>query len=159
MTTTRTTTLRGRPSGREASGAEPGSILAVDLGLAPAAITPPQRSVRANIDANVARYRQYSRNIFPIFHFHCGFRNPCKTEGVVTPRHEPTWEQDMSTLDFQDREPDLNPARRQSNQPFAGNTAFYDRLQGRNKSAMARYGWVALPVAAVAIIGVVAMTS
>ncbi|MGZ6013118.1 MAG: hypothetical protein ACXWK0_14850 [Caulobacteraceae bacterium] len=66
----------------------------------------------------------------------------------------------MSALDFQDREPELERARRTNNQLFAGNSAFYERLQGQGrKGALERYGWIALPVAAVAIIGVVAATS
>jgi uncharacterized protein YbjQ (UPF0145 family) len=66
----------------------------------------------------------------------------------------------MSTLDFQDREPELNHARRAGAQSFAGNTALYERLQGRSrKSAMGRYGWIALPVGAVAIVAIVAATS
>lgn len=66
----------------------------------------------------------------------------------------------MSALDFQDREPDLKQARRADNQVFAGNNALYERLQGQGrKGALERYGWIAVPVAAVAIIGVVAATS
>lgn len=66
----------------------------------------------------------------------------------------------MSALDFQDREPALKQARRADNQVFAGNNALYERLQGQGrKGALERYGWIAVPVAAVAIIGVVAATS
>src|SRR5438067_6394091 len=66
----------------------------------------------------------------------------------------------MSALDFQDREPELDMARRTNNQLFVGNSALYERLQGQGrKGALERYGWIALPVAAVAIIGVVAATS
>jgi len=66
----------------------------------------------------------------------------------------------MSALDFQDREPELNQARRHNNQFMAGNSALYERLQGQGrKSAIERYGWIAVPVAAVAIIGIAAATS
>src|ERR1700761_5009853 len=66
----------------------------------------------------------------------------------------------MTALDFQDREPELKPSRRANNQLFAGNSALYERLQGQGrKPAMERYGWIALPIAAVAIVGVVAATS
>ncbi len=66
----------------------------------------------------------------------------------------------MSTLDFQDREPELERSRRSNNQIFGANAAFYERLQGQGrKGALERYGWIALPVAVVAIFGVVAVTS
>ena len=66
----------------------------------------------------------------------------------------------MSTLDFQDPEPELERSRPSNNQNFGANAAFYERLQGQGrKGALERYGWIALPVAAVAIIGVVAVTS
>jgi len=66
----------------------------------------------------------------------------------------------MSTLDFQDREPELNRAHGPDSQFLSGNNAFYARLQGQGrKSALERYGWIAVPVAVVAIIGVVAATS
>ena len=66
----------------------------------------------------------------------------------------------MSALDFQDREPELNQARRMDNQVLSANSAFYERLQGQGrKSAIERYGWIAVPVAAVAIIGIAAATS
>src|SRR5215469_7420714 len=66
----------------------------------------------------------------------------------------------MSALDFQDREPELDRARRPNNQVFAGNHALYERLQGQGrKSAIERYGWIAVPIAIVAVIGVAAATS
>ena len=66
----------------------------------------------------------------------------------------------MTTLDFTDREPPLSRKRGAQAEFMAGNSAFYERLQGQGKkSAIERFGWVALPVAAVAILGVVAATS
>lgn len=66
----------------------------------------------------------------------------------------------MSAQEFRDREPELTQARRPNNQIFANNRAFYERLQGQGrKSAIERYGWIAVPVAAVAIIGIAAATS
>ncbi|MEI9890713.1 MAG: hypothetical protein WDN45_09090 [Caulobacteraceae bacterium] len=66
----------------------------------------------------------------------------------------------MSTLDFTDREPPISRKRGAEAEVFSGNRALYERLQGRqSKSGLAKYGWVALPIAAVAIIGVVAATS
>ena len=66
----------------------------------------------------------------------------------------------MSSLDFQEREPALDRMRSSDGELFAGNRTFYERLQGQTrKTALERYGWVALPIAAVAIIGVVAATS
>jgi hypothetical protein len=65
----------------------------------------------------------------------------------------------MTTLDFSDSEPALTKSQMKNANTFSGNAAFYERLQGRKKTPMQRYGWVALPIAAVAIIGVVAATS
>jgi hypothetical protein len=66
----------------------------------------------------------------------------------------------MTSLDFQDREPPLELSRASDAQLFAGNRAFYERLQGQTrKTPLEKFGWVALPIAAVAIIGVVAVTS
>jgi hypothetical protein len=66
----------------------------------------------------------------------------------------------MTTLEFQDREPAMGRAGASESQVFAGNRSFYERLQGQTKkSATERYGWIAVPVAVVAIIGVAAATS
>jgi hypothetical protein len=66
----------------------------------------------------------------------------------------------MSALDFRDREPEQNQARRPNHQVFANNRAFYERLQGQGrKSTIERYGWIAVPIAAVAIIGIATATS
>ena len=66
----------------------------------------------------------------------------------------------MSNLDFKEREPELDSASPPQNQVFASNNALYERLQGQGrKSAIERFGWIAVPVAAVAIIGVAAITS
>jgi hypothetical protein len=69
-------------------------------------------------------------------------------------------EQKMTTLDFQEREAATDRTPSSEAGLFAGNRNFYERLQGQTrKPALERYGWVALPVAAVAIIGIVAATS
>ena len=65
----------------------------------------------------------------------------------------------MSTLDFTDSEPAVIKGQVQDADSFTGNAAFYERLQGRKKKGIERYGWVVLPIAAVAILGVVAATS
>jgi hypothetical protein len=66
----------------------------------------------------------------------------------------------MSALDFQDREPDTNRTGRSDKQVFDRNRAFYERLQGQGrKSAIQRFGWIAVPVAVVAVIGIAAATS
>ena len=65
----------------------------------------------------------------------------------------------MTTLDFTDSEPTIKTTKASQANAFSGNAAFYERLQGRKKKGIERYGWVALPVAAVAILGVVAATS
>ena len=66
----------------------------------------------------------------------------------------------MSTLDFSEREPALGRKRKSESEIFAGNRAFYERLLGQTKkTGIERFGWVALPIAAVAIVGVVAVTS
>jgi hypothetical protein len=66
----------------------------------------------------------------------------------------------MSALNFRDREPDLDQARKSDSQFLTGNRAIYERLQGQGrKSVIARFGWIAVPVAVVAVIGVAAVTS
>src|ERR1700748_1127314 len=66
----------------------------------------------------------------------------------------------MTTLDFSEREPALGRKRKSEDEILADNRAFYERLQGRKtKSGVERFGWVALPIAAVAIVGGVALTS
>ena len=66
----------------------------------------------------------------------------------------------MTTLNFTDSEPPMSKKAGASKELFSGNAAIYDRLQGRTKkSAMAKYGWIGIPVAAVAVLGIVAVTS
>lgn len=65
----------------------------------------------------------------------------------------------MTVLDFTDSEPKINSRSASKVNALSGNAAFYERLQGTRKSSVSRYSWVALPIAAVAIIGVVAATS
>lgn len=65
----------------------------------------------------------------------------------------------MTTLHFTDSEPAVIKGQVQDADSLSGNAAFYDRLQGRKTKGIQRYGWVALPIAAVAILGVVAATS
>jgi hypothetical protein len=65
----------------------------------------------------------------------------------------------MTTLDFTDSEPPIKTTKAAQANALTGSAAFYDRLQGRQKKGIERYGWVALPIAAVAILGVVAATS
>jgi len=49
----------------------------------------------------------------------------------------------MSTLDFSDREPDLNRTYVSDSESFSGNRAFYERLQGQTKkTGIERFGWV-----------------
>src|ERR1700742_3668713 len=67
----------------------------------------------------------------------------------------------MSMLNFTESEPVMKRGKAAESELQAGNAAFYQRLQGqtKRKTGIERFGWVALPVAAVAIIGVVALTS
>jgi hypothetical protein len=65
----------------------------------------------------------------------------------------------MTVLDFTDSEPKINSRSQSKADALTGNAAFYERLQGTRKSGIARYSWVALPIAAVAIFGIVAATS
>lgn len=65
----------------------------------------------------------------------------------------------MTTLDFTDSEPPIKTTKASQANALTGNAAFYERLQGGKKKGIERYGWVALPIAAVAILGVVAATS
>ena len=66
----------------------------------------------------------------------------------------------MTTLDFTDSEPPIKTTKAAQANALTGNAAFYERLQGQTKKkGIERYGWVALPIAAVAILGVVAATS
>jgi hypothetical protein len=66
----------------------------------------------------------------------------------------------MTAFDFSDNEPVISGGRTADVDLSAGNAAFYQRLQGQTKKkGIERFGWVALPVGAVAILGIVALTS
>lgn len=66
----------------------------------------------------------------------------------------------MTSLDFSEHEPPVVVKRGATAAVMNGNRAFYERLQGQTrKSALERYGWVALPIGAAAILGIVALTS
>jgi hypothetical protein len=66
----------------------------------------------------------------------------------------------MTVLDFSESEPQTKSTVAAKKGTLSGNAAFYERLQGQTKkTAMERFGWVALPVGAIAILGIVAATS
>ncbi|MDB5459093.1 MAG: hypothetical protein JWO72_834, partial [Caulobacteraceae bacterium] len=66
----------------------------------------------------------------------------------------------MTILNLSESEPETTPQSVYDTDTLSGNAAFYERLQGQaKKKGIGRYSWVALPIAAVAIIGVVVATS
>jgi hypothetical protein len=65
----------------------------------------------------------------------------------------------MTVLDFTESEPTINSRGAAKLDVLSDNAAFYERLQGTRKTAIERYSWIALPIAAVAVLGIVAATS
>src|SRR4051812_33100064 len=92
--------------------------------------------------------------------FHSKIGQPSLENRVVSPGRNYSGSLKMTALDFTDKEPVLKRGRAADAEMATNNAAFYERLQGQTKKkGIERFGWVALPVGAVAIFGVVALTS
>jgi hypothetical protein len=116
-------------------------------------LTPISNQLRCDIGNNTLMY-------FACFASIAHFGTHIENIAFYQPGRSDCGRNQMTSLDFSEREPDLGRKRKSEDEILSDNRAFYERLQGRKtKSGIERYGWVALPVAAVAIIGVVAATS